>query len=69
MLIAAEIFYHTAMVETSTDKDVKVNESTLVAIKAVLGYYHQSVTNGIPAYSMFDDYYWRRIEVKYPIPL
>ena len=69
ILIAAEILCHTITVRTITDKYVKVNESTLVAIKAVLGYSHQSVTNGMPAYSMFDNYYWQRIKVKYPISL
>ena len=63
VLIAANILYHAAMVETAKDTDGPVDESTPVVLKNVLGYSHQSLKNTMPAYSMFDNFYWHRIKV------
>ena len=69
VLVAANILDHAAAVETTADKDVPVNETTPVGLKAVLGYSCQSVTNGMPAHAMFDNYYWYRIKVIYHVPM
>ena len=63
VLIASNILCHAATVKDSQDKDKKDAEKTTVVLNAVLGYSHQSVTNAMPAYAMFDDYYWHRIKV------
>ena len=69
VLISANILVHAATVETAADKDIPVNETTPVVLKDILGYLRQSVTNGMPAYAMFDDYYWHRIKVIYSVPM
>ena len=69
VLIAANILGHAATVEITTDKDSPVNETTLVVLKTVLGCSRQSVTNGMPAYAMFDNYYWNRIKAIYHVPI
>ena len=63
VLIAANILCHAATFKDIPDKDEKDTEMTTVVLNAVLGYSHQSVTNAMPAYAMFDDYYWHRIKV------
>ena len=72
MLIATNILGHAAKVEkvdTCSGKDVPVKDQMPVLLKAALGYSCRSVTNGVPTYAMFDDYYWHRIKVINPVPL
>ena len=69
VLIAANILGHIAMVDTSSDKDVPGNERTPVMLKTMLGYSCWSVTDVMPAYVMFDNYYWHRIKVINPVSL
>ena len=64
VLISANILNHTASVEDSTDKGCIRNQ---VVLKAVLGYSRRVQQNGIPAYAMFDDYYWFRVKVLNPV--
>ena len=63
VLISANILNHTASVDESTDK---VDIGPQVVLKAVLGYSRRVEPNGIPAYVMFDHYYWFRVKVIKP---
>ena len=60
VLISANIVNHTASVDKSTDKE---GVDTKVELKTVLGYSRRVEPNGIPAYAIFDDYYWFRVKV------
>ena len=45
--------------ELGPDEQVKTN--------AILGYSNREGTTGLPNYAMFDDYYWHRIKLAFPV--
>ena len=59
--------YKTRSNKESLDNDGKIDESTTVVLNAALGYSHQSVSNAMPAYAVYNDYYWHQIKIINPV--
>ena len=66
VLISANIIRQSITVHQSSDGQV-VGEDAQVVTKEVLGYFNRQGSTGIHTYAMFDDYYWHRIKLAYPI--
>ena len=66
VLISANILCKSTTVKESTYGVVAVDDIEVVT-KDVLGYSKIQGVSGIQTYAMFDDYYWQRIKLAYPL--
>ena len=66
VLLSANIICQSTTVKDALDGK-ELGPDAQVVTNAILGYSNREGTTGLPNYAMFDDYYWHRIKLAFPV--